>query len=371
MSHLTATGSSFVYRHLLKPFFFRRDPEEVHDRMIRLGERLGKHRLSQALVRASFSFKHPSLQQTLCGLHFRNPIGLSTGFDKNAQLINILPDVGFGYMNVGTVTFKPYAGNPRPRLYRLPLSKALIVYYGLKNDGVEQIAARIAAYHAPRIPLGISFARTNCQETRALDAGIEDTRRCLEQLMAPRVGDYHTLNISCPNTFGGEPFTQPDRLRSLLQALFTLSPSRPFFIKMPINLAWTEFQSLLDVILEFPVQGVIIGNLNKNHHDKHIHDVIPSNIKGGISGQPTRTLSNELISRTYQYCGQKLMIIGVGGIFNAHHAYEKIKRGASLVQLITGMIYQGPQLIGEINRQLVKFVQRDGYENIHEAIGSY
>ena len=140
---------------------------------------------------------------------------------------------------------------------------------------------------------------------------------------------------------------------------------------MPINLPWKEFKPLCEVALKYKVDGVIIGNLNKNRQDPAIIDEIPKSVQGSISGKPTEKLSNELISKTYREYKKKLIIIGAGGIFSAEDAYEKIKRGSTLVQLITGMIYQGPQLIGEINRGLVKLLEKDGYKNISQAVGAY
>ncbi len=140
---------------------------------------------------------------------------------------------------------------------------------------------------------------------------------------------------------------------------------------MPINLSWEEFDKLLETAIHYEVDGVIIGNLNKNFQDETLKDKITENMKGGISGEPTKKLSNELISQTYKKYGDKLVIVGVGGIFSAEDAYEKIKRGASLVQLITGMIYNGPQTIGEINRELVELIKSDGFINIEQAVGFY
>ena len=370
MSKLISSLVGATYRHILKPLLFRHDPEKIHDRFVKLGQWLGSHTLTQTSVRWLFNFEHPTLEQNLWGLTFKNPVGLSAGFDKDANLTDILPSIGFGHMEIGTVTNQPYAGNPRPRLYRLPQSKGLVVYYGLKNIGARDIVQRLKN-KKNKAPMSVSIGRTNNQNFAAVESGIQDYFACLRELVTNNIGDLYTINISCPNTFGGEPFTTPELLTKLLDKLYSLPIPKPVLIKMPINLPWPEFKPLLDTALTFRVNGVIIGNLNKNHHDPAIKDFIPPNVKGGISGKPTWNLSNELISQTHRYYGDKLTIIGVGGIFSAADAYEKITRGASLVQLITGMIFDGPQLIGEINRGLVELLRRDGYKNIHEAIGKY
>lgn len=360
-----------AYRLGLKPMLFRFDPEMVHDQFIKYGEWLGRRGWARTAVARLFSYDHLKLKQTIAGMTFTNPVGLSAGFDKDGRLVNILPAVGFGYSQVGTVTKQAYGGNPRPRLYRLPKSGGIVVNSGLKNDGVGVIMDRLKRRQsAQHFPISISIGKTNCQETASTAGGVEDYTVGLAVVVASGTGDFYTINISCPNTFGGEPFTNESDLELLLQSLVKVA-DKPMFLKMPINLPWPGFKQLLEVAIRYRVAGVVIGNLNKNREDPAIKDVIPAKIKGSVSGKPTWQLSNELISKTYEQYGKDLIIIGVGGIFSAEDAYEKIKRGASLVQLITGMIFQGPQLIGEINSGLVKLLERDGYNNISEVVGAY
>lgn len=359
-----------IYAIFLKRFFFRFDPEHVHNRMLILGSILGRYSLLRTLTQKLFYFQDDILSQTIAGIKFPNPVGLSAGFDKDAMLLEILPPVGFGYMEIGSVTLHAYKGNARPRLYRLPKSKALTVYYGLKNEGVEVILNRVRKRINKNFKVGISIARTNSTQTSELEAGIEDYYQCTKKVLDSKLVDYITINISCPNTFGGEPFTTPQRLEKLLIRLMSLKPRIPVFVKMPIDLSWKEFDSLLKIIIKNKVTGVVIGNLTKERESNLIVDAIPDHIKGGISGMPTQELSDDLIRKTYYHYREELIIIGVGGIFSAEDAYRKIKYGASLVQLITGMIYEGPQLIGEINRDLVKLMYRDGYKTLSQAIGS-
>lgn len=197
---------------------------------------------------------------------------------------------------------------------------------------------------APGFPIFISIGKTNSSKTTGLEPGIKDYYDCLKKVIASGLGDCYEINISCPNTFGGESFTTPERLKMLLEKLSTLSVDKPIFLKMPINLLWEDFRALLDIALLFSIRGITIGNLNKNRADKSICDHIPEYVQGNISGKPTWKLSNDLIFKTYQHYGDKLLIIGVGGIFSAEDAYEKIKLGACLVEIITGMIYEGRNL---------------------------
>ena len=357
-----------LYKKLLKPILFKLDPEQVHNGFTRVGKLLGSNCITKLFTRALFKYRNPRLKQNIAGLEFQNPVGLSAGFDKNGQLTKIMSEIGFGFMQVGTVTYKPYEGNPKPRVYRLPKSKALVVYYGLKNIGIKNILRNLVP--VSNFQIGISIGKTNCQETASTEAGIRDYVSCLQEVIKSGQGDFYTLNVSCPNTFGGEPFTTPDKLDSLLKEIQDLKPPKPLFIKMPLSYDWQEFNELLKVAIKYKVDGVIIANLEKNRANPKIIDEIPEQVKGSISGKPTFDLSNELIKKTYKKYGNDLTIVGVGGIFSAEDAYEKGKSGASLVQLITGMIYEGPQLIGEINRGLVKLLDRDGYKTISEAVGT-
>ena len=360
-----------AYKHVLKPIFFKFDPEFVHDKMTNSGHLLGTNVVTKKLTSSVFNHKNKSLVQVVDGVEYANPVGLSAGFDKNAKLTNILEHVGFGFTEIGSVTYNPYAGNPKPRLYRLKKSKGLVVYYGLKNDGVKNIAERIKKASAGKLILGISIAKTNAEYTSTEEGGIQDYFDCLKYLEDNNIGHYYTINISCPNTFGGEPFTTEEKLDKLLNKLSEVKTSKPIYIKMPINLPIEEFDKLLKVAVKYKINGVVIGNLTKVKDSDLIKDTIPEHVKGGISGKPTEKLCNELISYTYKNYGKQLTIIGVGGIFSAHDAYEKIKRGSTLLELITGMIFEGPQLIGEINHGLAELLKKDGYSNISQAIGDY
>lgn len=360
-----------TYKNILNPLFFQMNPEDVHDTITSFGNLLGKYKVTKTVIRGLYHFENETLVQKVAGINFSNPVGLSAGFDKDADLTNILPDIGFGFTQVGSVTLKPYQGNPKPRLYRLPKSRGIVVYYGLKNIGVDKIISKLSNSNNPNFPMGISVARTNCKEAVEIKAGIKDYFNCLKKLNNAGIGNFYTINISCPNTFGGEPFTTSARLDSLLDKISSLKVKKPIFIKMPINLSWQDFKKLLDVIVKYDIDGVIIGNLTKKRDPKLIKDAIPKEVNGGISGKPTEKLNNYLITKTYESYKNKLIIIGVGGIFSAEDAYEKIKRGATLVQLITGMIFNGPQLIAEINEGLFHLLKKDGYVNINQAVGAY
>lgn len=356
------------YQQIVKPIIFRRDPENVHDVFTFVGRVIGLVAPLRTLTRLNYRYDDPMLEQDILGIHFANPVGLSAGFDKNAQLPKVMEAVGFGFEEVGSITGEPCAGNPRPRLWRLPKSKGLVVYYGLKNEGALAIADRLKNTKFP-LPVGISVAKTNDASTVDVQAGIADYVKAFRAFVD--IGQYFTINISCPNTCGGEPFTTPERLELLMAELDKIATNKPIFLKMPADLTTGELDGLAEACKRHRVHGIILSNLTKKRDRPEIDQTEISGItKGGISGKPTSDASLALIEHLYKTTGNRFVIVGTGGIFTAEDAYEKIRRGASLVQMITGMIFQGPQVIGEINRGLAELLRRDGFKNMKEAVGS-
>jgi dihydroorotate dehydrogenase len=352
--------SGWLYRHLLKPVFFMQDPEDVHDRMSNMGEFLGSYGFTNRLTRIMFGFESKMLEQNVAGINFKNPIGLAAGFDKDAKLTQILPAVGFGFEEIGSITAKAYQGNQKPRLYRLPERLSLRVNYGLKNFGAEAVYDKLKKLSFS-FPVGISIAKTNSQETSQVPMGIDDYFFTFKKFQD--LGDYFTINISCPNTCEEKPvFAEPENLNLLLTKLFSMPKIKPIFIKLSPDLPDIQLNKILEVCREYPLDGFVCTNLTKINNFNHQG-------KGGFSGKAVEELTNQLISKVYKYYGGNKIIIGCGGVFNAKDAYKKIRLGSSLIQLITGMIFEGPQLIGEVNRDLSKLLLNDGFKNIQEAVG--
>lgn len=312
------------------------------------------------------------LSQEIAGITFRNPIGLSAGFDKAISMPRMIRAIGFGWMTGGSVTRGEYKGNDGAWYYRLPKTKSLVVNAGLPSEGTDVVAGRVAGYDKTMFddfPLNVSVAKTNTKLCADDVTAIEDYATSLAQFTKLAQVKMLEINISCPNTFGGEPFTTPERLEKLLAAVDELKLTKPVFIKMPINLPLAEFDALLAVIAKHNVTGVTIGNLHKDRKAVDLKEVLPDEVKGNLSGAPARTVTTELVRHTYKKYGTKLVIIGVGGVFSAEDAYEKIKAGASLVALITGLIFEGPSAPGQINHDLVELLRADGYKHVHDAIG--
>lgn len=351
MQRWLSSTSHFVYTRGLKKIFFLNDPETVHNTMVRTGATLTKVSLISSLLKWAWAYSHPNTMKKIDGIAFPNPVGLSAGFDYDADLLDSLPAIGFGFHTIGTITLEPYEGNAPPRLARFGNSKALLVNKGLKNIGAHAIIKKLKGQEM-KIPTGISIASTNKHfETEA--AQIKEIVKCFSVFEASSLKhSYYELNISCPNTFGGEPFTTPEKLERLLTKLDTLKIKRPIYVKMPIDQGAKETRSLLKTIVPHNIRGVIFGNLTK---DKTNPDVQPEDrkkwtqMKGNLSGRPTWKRSNACIKLASKEFGSRFTIIGTGGIFSGKDAWTKMKLGADLVQLITGMIYEGPQLIGQIN----------------------
>ncbi len=354
-----------LYRFIVRPILFAFDPELVHDLFLLIGRFLGSNPLTRPLVRIGLSYQNGRLRQELLGIEFRNPIGLAAGFDKNAEMIRVMSVVGFGFQEVGSVTGDPCAGNPRPRLWRLTKSKSLLVYYGLKNRGSLAIKKHLEGF-SPKIPLGINIAMTNRPGVCSVDESMADYAKSLGVLA--ELGNYFTVNISCPNTSCGQIFHDPQNLDRLLTELDRLPVRQPIFIKISLDLDLALVDQILDVAAKHRVKGFILGNLSKNYQAETVLDKEFPRL-GGLSGQPLRELALTMIRHVYRRAAGRFIIIGCGGVFRAEDAYAQIRAGASLVQLVTGMIYRGPQAISDINLGLVRLLDRDGLANISQAVG--
>ena len=357
------------YKFLCKPIFFAMDPEKVHDRMLVVGQMLESNPVTRGLTKVFFGYSNKMLEQNIKGIKFRNPIGLAAGFDKNAQMPRLYEACGFGHGEIGSITGEPCEGNPKPRLWRLKKSQGLVVYYGLKNKGAEVIAKKLEGKEFS-VPVGVSIAKTNCKVTADKQAGIDDYVKAHRTMID--TGDYATINISCPNAHGGEPFSKPEDLDALLTAIEEVPTEKPIFIKLAPDHTHDEIDSIIEVADRHKIAGFVCTNLTKDRKNESImKKVIDSDVpdKGGISGMPVRDLSTEVVSHIYKKAGEKYVIMGCGGVFSAKDAYEKIKAGASLIQMITGMIFVGPQLMSDINRGLVKLLKQDGLANISDAVG--
>ena len=363
--------SKFLYINIIKPILFLFPADDMHEFFLRAGNKLGKYTSVKKIFRKIWSYEDKILEQNICGLDFKNPIGLSAGFDYNADLTELLPSIGFGFHSVGTLTHEPYGGNPAPMLGRLPKSRSLLVNKGFKNNGVKNALVNIGA-SKHEIPIGVSIGMTN--------RTYPDFDSMLENLVAgfrdAKNFDYYELNISCPNLLNTqnikEQITSPSGLEKTLKLLEKLNLKRPVFIKMPLEKSAEEMEEIMEVANGFPfIRGLIFSNLVKDRTNHAFNACeIKKAGKGNFSGKPTEEQSNSALCHAYKKYNKRFVLIGSGGVFTAEDAYRKILFGASLVQLITGMIFMGPQQIGLINKELAELLKKDGYSNVRDAIGA-
>jgi len=344
----------FLYKKVLKPILFLFDAEFIHTVFISFGHLLGTNPITRKLVSFFYGYHGKDISKVVDGITYKTPIVLAAGFDYNAKLTNILQSVAFGGEEVGSVTARECAGNDKPRLMRLKKSGSIVVYKGLRNEGVDKIIERIKNSYIPKdYVVGISIARTNDEACNTLEEGVGDYLYSFKKLNDAGVGDYYTINISCPNSFGGEDFTTSERLNILLSKLSFIKTDKPVYLKMPINISWEDFEKLLEISLRFDfIKGYVIGNLNKNYDELDYLKEAPMEYRGGLSGVPCRKHSTDLIKKTKEKFGKTKTIIGCGGIMSVEDAQEKFEAGADLIQLITGMIFEGPHLMKQIAKKL-------------------
>lgn len=369
MRSLFVRGVQGGYR-MVRPIIFLWKSEPVHEMVVTCGYWISRIPGVVPLMVHLFRIAHASLSTNIAGIAFQNPIGLAAGFDYRAQLLRLIPGLGFGFGTVGTLTHSPYEGNAKPRLGRLVESRSLLVNKGFKNDGVRNTLSPYTKTTF-QIPVGISIGRTNRKDPMSQAEAVEDVVMGFRDAEDSGVSfAYYELNISCPNLLHETDFYEPVHLEELLTAVTALKLRRPIFIKMPIDRTDEQFVAMLNVIMRFPIQGIIVGNLQKNRsHPLLVPEEIREHPKGFFSGKPTEGDSNHHITLAYRHIGKKLTIIGCGGVFTAEDAYTKIKAGASLIQLATGLVFEGPLVASAICADLPALLTRDGYVHYREAIG--
>lgn len=362
-----------LYKNILKPIFFTQDPENVHNFITTIGEGIGGNSTASNITSNLLTYKNKSLEQKIDGIKFENPVGLSAGFDYDGHLAETMHYTGFGFNTIGTVTAQPYSGNTPPRLSRLPKSGSLLVNKGFKSDGALNVRNRLRTKNLLDKTIGVSIGSSNLPEVNTINAAIEDYIKGFETFKSERYVKYLELNISCPNTSMTESFSNKKNFQNLLDEISKLKIKKPIYVKMANELSLNETDTLVKVGIDSGMSGFIFSNLVKNRQNPKLdRDEIEliKDLKGNFSGKPTEISANNLIKHIYKEYGKHTTIIGCGGIFTAEDAYEKIKLGAHLIQLITGMVYNGPQIAAEINIGLIELMKKDGFKKISEAVGS-
>ncbi len=342
---------------LLKPILFQFDPEKVHYFVTRNLKRFNRFPGGAALSRAIWDVNNPQLEREVFGLKFKNPVGLAAGFDKNAELMGEMANIGFGFVEIGTVTPLPQPGNPQPRMFRLPTDGALINRMGFNNLGVDVAAERIATFRKnargaqKNLVIGGNIGKNKITPN---EDAVSDYIKCFDRLFD--VVDYFVVNVSSPNTPGLRELQEKEPLMNLLNTLQQRNSkngiSRPILLKIAPDLTDSQLDDIVEIVQQTGIAGLIATNTTISRESLSS----PESLKGetgGLSGIPLTKRSTEVISYIHKKSNGSFPIIGVGGIHSADDAIEKLKAGASLVQLYTGFIYEGPGLIGRINRSIL------------------
>ena len=339
-----------------RPFIFKFSPEIAHSLAIK-SLKLNKFPINK-IVNSEI------LETTFCGKKLSSPVGVAAGFDKNAEVYNPLFNLGFGFVEVGTITPKPQYGNPKPRVFRLEEDEALINRLGFNNSGSEEISSRIFKETKKGV-IGINIGPNKDSENR-----IEDYVNCFNKFHS--LADYITINISSPNTENLRDFHNQDELNSLVKELKNekkkLNSKIPIAVKVSPDLNDEQIEVVSNILLDQEIEIITVSNSSDKNRDKLNN--INKLEKGGLSGKPLNQVSNNIISKFYKLLGNKIKIIGVGGVDSGEAAFEKIIRGASLVQLYTGMVYKGPGIASSISSELIDILKNKGFKNISEAVGT-
>src|SRR5215208_1151398 len=350
-----------VYRSLVRPILFRLPPETAHE--------LALHSLSLIPTRL---IARPHFQNPISrfGLSFPNPVGLAAGFDKNGIALKPLAALGFGFIEAGTVTYHPQPGNARPRLFRLSEDQALINRAGFNNEGAAAFAQRVE-HHRPDCVLGVSIGKS---KITPLAEATDDYLKSFE--LVYKVADYIAVNVSSPNTPQLRELQQSEQLSSLLSALQArrreLQKEVPLLVKLSPDLDRRDLEMIVDVVERLKIDGIIATNTTVSRDSLRTDRTrVAACGEGGLSGKPLANRSTTVIAQLYEMTGGRIPLIGVGGIFNAEDAWEKISAGASLVQLYTGFIYEGPGIAREINEGLSRILAREGFSNVDAAVGCH
>jgi dihydroorotate dehydrogenase len=375
-----------IYQAGIRPLLFsglKADPEMLHHQLMRgmiwlqeTGDRPPSQWVQERL-RRSLCVNHPALQQSLWGITFPNPVGLAAGFDKNGEAADAWECCGFGYVELGTVTYHGQPGNPRPRMFRLLEDQAALNRMGFNNEGAAAMAKRLADRAQPKstanalpFPIGINLGKSKITPLEAAASDYLASFRVLKSL-----GDYFVVNVSSPNTPGLRSLQSSENLDRILATLQQENAGeKPLLVKIAPDLEWEAIADILTLAQTHNLAGIIATNTTIRR-DQLKTQILPATGKpiteeaGGISGAPLRQRSTDIIRFIYQKTNGTLPIIGVGGIFTADDAWEKITAGASLLQLYTGWIYEGPWMLHRLLTGLIAHLETHGFKHLQDAVG--
>lgn len=352
------------YRFARAPLFSL-DPEAAHALVVRGVRTALATSPARALARSHFSVDAPELRVRRWGIEFDNPVGLAAGFDKNGAAINPLAALGFGFIEIGTVTARAQPGNPRPRLFRLPADRALLNRMGFNNEGAAAVAARLRARSIEPV-VGINIGKSRAV---ALEDAVADHLRSVT-LLSP-FARYLVLNVSSPNTPGLRSLQESEPLAELLDAVVLAARGLPVLVKLAPDLTDAAVERAVATAVDHGAAGIIAVNTTVSRDGLRTSSGRLERLgSGGISGAPLRRRATDVVALIRRATAGAVPIIGVGGIFDADDAWDRIRAGASLLQVYTGLVYQGPEIARTINLGLLERLRREGASSVHEVVGS-
>ncbi|RIH87754.1 quinone-dependent dihydroorotate dehydrogenase [Calidithermus roseus] len=353
---------------LVKPLLFRQDPEAIHDRVMGWLAWSSQHPAVLKPISALCALRDRRLQVECLGLKFPNPVGLAAGLDKNGRAVPAWGALGFGFVEIGSVTALAQPGNDKPRLFRLLEDRALINRMGFNNEGAEAVARRLAELRrrvgALPVPLGINLGKS---KVRPLEQAPQDYLESLGRLWPH--GDYFVINVSSPNTPGLRALQEGERLEELLAAVTGFAraqpQSRPILLKIAPDLSWSQIDEIVGLVERYLLAGIIATNTTTSREG--LKSLV--NESGGLSGRPLAARALEVLKYLTQELRVRVPVISVGGIFSVEDVLERLQAGASLVQVYTGFIYEGPLLPRRLNQGLLAYLERQGLERVQDLIG--
>ena len=363
-----------LYEDAVRPLLFRLDPERAHELTLRASELSGRSTLTRRVARRALGVRDPRLRTTLAGIPLENPLGLAAGFDKNGRALGMLGAMGFGHVEIGSVSAYPSDGNPKPRLFRIPQDRGIVVSYGVPNEGAEAVRRRLEA-HRPTVAVGVNLVKTNDPARPAVAPDVYEDYAASFAVLQDRA-HYVALNLSCPNSAADRDFfDELPRIDALLERLAACDPRVPVFLKLKPTRDAGVLREIVAIADGHPfVAGFAINLPAGKPADLRLsapRDTLEK-MPGAVGGKPVEEYVNAILATLYGIVGpdSRYALMASGGVSTAEDAYRKLRLGATVVQLYTGLVYRGPTVVREILSDLIALLERDGFASVPDAVGA-
>ena len=360
-----------LYESAVRPLLFRLDPERAHELTLRASELSGRSTITRRVARRALRVRDPRLHTSLAGIPLENPLGLAAGFDKNGRALGMLGSLGFGHVEIGSVSAWPSDGNPKPRLFRIPQDRGIVVSYGVPNEGAEAVRRRLDA-HRPTVAVGVNLVKTNDPARPAVEPDVYEDYAASFATLQDRA-HYVALNLSCPNAAADRDFFDDlGRIDTLLARLAACDPRVPVFLKLKPTRDAGVLREIVAIADRHPFVGGFAINLPAGKPadlrltTRDSLDKMP----GAVGGKPVEDLINAILGTLYGITGDRYALMAAGGVTTAEDAYRKLRLGATVVQLYTGLVYHGPRVVPEILSELPALLERDGFASVTDAVGA-